>query len=542
MVVLKNARPIRNDAGEVSGAVAAFTDISALKELQPELDQRRREAEEISIRKTHFLAAVSHDIRTPANAINLIAELIGRTWAVPAMAAEIPQLTRELKDSASALVELLNDVLDIARYDSGKIELQIGPFDVSELAREQVQNLRRLATDKGLSLEFAAAASPGSTLADSDHRLMIAADRMKLARVLANLVGNAIKFTEHGGIIVRAEDAGDAIAISVSDTGIGIPPEMLTHIFEEFVQLRTPSADRNKGTGLGLSICRRLVSAMGGNFPCTAPSGRAARSPSPSPRTPRPPPRHLRSRHAEVSRRWRVLRRPGPLLGRPCRAGKSFPKSKPSSTPPGAMCSAVPALNFMTAPSPGSNASSTAAISSHLQLSQTSYRIFVGTNLYHPELADRFGPEVMANPVGVSTGLQTADGKLFFGVRNVSVAYYPRRTHPFAGSLEPRDNCEIFSAARRELREELALADSDLGSLKLLGLVEDRLIRHPELIFSATTRLAERQLIAQMDQAEHHDTVAIPAGRAGVESALGTVLYARGDCMPAVMGEIALWR
>jgi 8-oxo-dGTP pyrophosphatase MutT (NUDIX family) len=156
----------------------------------------------------------------------------------------------------------------------------------------------------------------------------------------------------------------------------------------------------------------------------------------------------------------------------------------------------------------------------HLELSQTSYRIFVGTNLYHPDLADRFGPEVMANPVGVSTALATADGKLLFGRRNAAVAYYPRRTHPFAGSLEPRDNCDVFGAARRELREELTLADTDLGELTLLGLVEDRLIRHPELIFSVTTRLGEKELIAQMDQAEHHDTVAIPADTASVENAL----------------------
>jgi 8-oxo-dGTP pyrophosphatase MutT (NUDIX family) len=155
----------------------------------------------------------------------------------------------------------------------------------------------------------------------------------------------------------------------------------------------------------------------------------------------------------------------------------------------------------------------------HLALSQTSYRIFVGTNLYHPELADQFGADVMANPVGVSTVLQTADNKLLFGVRNGAVAYYPRRTHPFAGSLEPRDNGNIFAAARRELREEIALTDADLGQLTLLGLVEDRLIRHPELIFSATTVFDERTLIAQMDEAEHHDTVAIPAERVAVESA-----------------------
>ncbi|HEX4123452.1 MAG TPA: hypothetical protein VHY37_01910 [Tepidisphaeraceae bacterium] len=172
----------------------------------------------------------------------------------------------------------------------------------------------------------------------------------------------------------------------------------------------------------------------------------------------------------------------------------------------------------------------------HLQLSQTSYRIFVGTNLYHPELADRFGSEVMANPVGVSTVLQTGDGKLLFGVRNAAVAYYPRRTHPFAGSLEPRDRCDVFSAAHRELREELALADGDLGALKLLGLVEDRLIRHPELIFTAATGLTENQLVAQMDRAEHHDTIAIGADRDPIEAAVGDKSFT-----PVGIACLALW-
>jgi PAS domain S-box-containing protein len=266
-VVLKNARPIRNDAGQVTGAVAAFTDITRLKELQRELDDRRREAEASSVRKTHFLAAVSHDIRTPANAINLLAELIARTFAVPALAGDIPELTTELKASAGSLVELLNDVLDIARYDSGKIELQLSEFELAELVDEQAQNMRRLATAKNLSLEFA--------FGDAE-RLAITSDRMKLARVLTNLIGNAIKFTDHGGVTLRAEDAGESISISVADTGIGIPPEMQEHIFEEFVQLRNPERDRNKGTGLGLSICRRLVLAMGGTVTVTSMVGRGS--------------------------------------------------------------------------------------------------------------------------------------------------------------------------------------------------------------------------------------------------------------------------
>jgi signal transduction histidine kinase len=232
-----------------------------------ELEARRREAEENSIRKTHFLAAVSHDIRTPANAINLLAELIARTLAVPELSGDIPDLTRELKASTSTLVDLLNDVLDIARYDSGKIELQLGEFDIRELIEEQVQNLRRVAVAKELSLDVVARA---------DGQLLITSDRLKLARVLGNLIGNAIKFTERGGVTVRAEDAGDAVRISVADTGIGIPSGLQSHIFEEFVQLRNPERDHNKGTGLGLSICRRLVIAMDGTLSVTSTPGQGS--------------------------------------------------------------------------------------------------------------------------------------------------------------------------------------------------------------------------------------------------------------------------
>src|SRR5207237_3216901 len=124
MAQLVSANPILDRAGKTQGAVSTFVDITALKELQRELEQRRSDAEEASVRKTRFLAAVSHDIRTPANAISLLAELIRRTAANPALVAEVPDLAREMHESAMALVNLLGDVLDVARFDSGKIEVQ----------------------------------------------------------------------------------------------------------------------------------------------------------------------------------------------------------------------------------------------------------------------------------------------------------------------------------------------------------------------------------------------------------------------------------
>jgi signal transduction histidine kinase len=252
---LTYARPIRDpETGNVRGGVSVFVDITAQKELQRELDVRRREAEEASIRKTRFLAAVSHDIRTPANAISLLAELIRRTAANPAMAADVPELARELHASAVSLVNLLSDVLDLARFDSDKVELQETEFSLVGLLEEERKQLLPLARQKGLGFEVEVPSEP----------LVLRADRIKLARILGNLIGNAIKFTESGQIRVGASRNGDgSLHLFVSDTGIGIAPEHLDHIFDEFFQLRNPERDRAKGSGLGLTICKRLVDAMG---------------------------------------------------------------------------------------------------------------------------------------------------------------------------------------------------------------------------------------------------------------------------------------
>jgi PAS domain S-box-containing protein len=255
--LLIQGSPIRARDGRIIGAVAAFVDITVQKELQRELDARRREAEEASVRKTRFLAAVSHDIRTPANAISLLAELIRRTASNPALVGEVPELAHELHLSAMALVHLLGDVLDVARFDSGRIDIQESDFALGELLTDEYRRMQPLAREKGLSLDYAPPPEP----------LYVRADRIKLSRVVGNLVGNAIKFTERGGVVVEASRNGEGWAeIRVSDSGIGIAPEHLPNIFDEFFQLRNPERDRNKGTGLGLTICKRLVDAMGGRL------------------------------------------------------------------------------------------------------------------------------------------------------------------------------------------------------------------------------------------------------------------------------------
>jgi signal transduction histidine kinase len=268
LICLNYARPILDGQGNVRGAVGVFVDITAQKELQRELDMRRREAEEASVRKTRFLAAVSHDIRTPANAIGLLAELIRRTAANPALAAEIPDLARELQASAVSLVNLLSDVLDIARFDSDKIDLQEAEFPLATLLEEEQRQLLPLARQKNLEMHVEPLSEP----------IVLRADRIKLARVLGNLIGNAIKFTDKGEVRISAARDGDStVEISVADTGTGIAPEHLSHIFDEFVQLRNPERDRTKGAGLGLTICKRLVDALGGTLRVQSTPGKGSR-------------------------------------------------------------------------------------------------------------------------------------------------------------------------------------------------------------------------------------------------------------------------
>jgi 8-oxo-dGTP pyrophosphatase MutT (NUDIX family) len=148
-----------------------------------------------------------------------------------------------------------------------------------------------------------------------------------------------------------------------------------------------------------------------------------------------------------------------------------------------------------------------------LELSVTSYKPFMGTNLAHPELAERFGREVMANPVGVSPALHTADDFLMLGRRNATLAYYPGRTHPFAGALEPRDKGDLFAAVRRELAEELSLGEADVSEVRCTGIAEDRALRQPELLFRVRTLRTRSQIESQVHADEHGGSVAVPATR-----------------------------
>jgi signal transduction histidine kinase len=229
----------------------------ALMSQNEELDRLRRVAEEASGRKTQLLASVSHDIRTPLSTIELIADLILRSADNPALAAQVPDMVRRLRRNTLSLADLVSALVDISSLDAGRISVRNSEFSLNELLLEECERLLPLAQTKGLRL----ATEP------PDPAVWLLTDRIKLIRVLTNLIGNAIKFTETGGIKVTATlTAEHSLLIRVSDTGVGMVPENLARIFDEYGQLGNPERDASKGWGLGLPICKRLVGVMGGKI------------------------------------------------------------------------------------------------------------------------------------------------------------------------------------------------------------------------------------------------------------------------------------
>lgn len=226
-------------------------------EQNAELDRRRREAEDANRRKTRLLNAVSHDIRNPVNTINLIAEVICRSAEDPAQVTQVPPLARRLHANAQSLVALVSDVLDVAHLDSGALQLRRSTFPLGEFIDVTCHDLAALAEAKSLFLH-----------AETSRQIVhVCTDRIKLGRIVTNLVMNAIKFTGSGGVTVSVAitDDGGAV-IHVRDTGIGMVASELEHIFDEFAQLDPPVGNPNRGWGLGLAICQRLANFIGASI------------------------------------------------------------------------------------------------------------------------------------------------------------------------------------------------------------------------------------------------------------------------------------
>ncbi len=173
-----------------------------------------------------------------------------------------------------------------------------------------------------------------------------------------------------------------------------------------------------------------------------------------------------------------------------------------------------------------------------LTFSPTSYKPFVGTNLKNPHFADLYGLTVLANPLGASVALSTADGFLLFGRRGGRVAYYPNRIHPFAGCLEPTEADDVFAVVYRELTEEVNLQRSDLADVACLGIARDVSIRQAELVFSATTSLTRADVEARLDATEHDALWSVPLNDVALlDAAIRNPLLT-----PVAAATLTMWR
>jgi signal transduction histidine kinase/CheY-like chemotaxis protein/HPt (histidine-containing phosphotransfer) domain-containing protein len=229
-----------------------------LVEMNRELDVKRQEADRATQAKSEFLATMSHEIRTPLNAVIGMAEVLSAT----ALTTEQQKCVDVLQRNGSALLSLINDILDLSKVESGRVELEAAPFDLRDVIARALEVVEARAAAKGLFLRYTIA--PGVLV-----RLI--GDPNRLRQIIVNLLGNGVKFTEHGGLEIRVEfDPEDSrpgcLRLAVSDTGIGISSGQVERIFESFTQADSSTTRKYGGTGLGLTISRQLVELMGGRI------------------------------------------------------------------------------------------------------------------------------------------------------------------------------------------------------------------------------------------------------------------------------------
>jgi signal transduction histidine kinase/CheY-like chemotaxis protein/HPt (histidine-containing phosphotransfer) domain-containing protein len=255
MTLLQEKEALLNARLEAANAALIATH-HELQTARDAAEQARAEAEEANQAKSTFLATMSHEIRTPMNGVLGMIEVLERQG----LNAAQRRIVATMRESGQALLHIVDDVLDFSKIEAGRLELDATPFSLSGLINATLDTFQPQAITKGITL--VAEMDPGSQDA-------LVGDPSRVRQILFNLLGNAIKFTERGGVRLRASTmplgGGTRATLAVTDTGIGMAGEQLARLFQPFVQADRSTTRQFGGTGLGLSIVRRLARAMGGD-------------------------------------------------------------------------------------------------------------------------------------------------------------------------------------------------------------------------------------------------------------------------------------
>lgn len=243
--------PVVNEAGKLERQIDLITDITQRKQIEREMMDAKEQAMQLSEAKEMFLSVMSHEIRTPLNAVIGMTHLLMENDPKPTQVEDL----NILKFSAENLLNIINDILDFTKIETGNLQLELMPFSMKALTTDIVTSLSVNASKRGNELVL---------LYDEGIPKLVSGDKTRLYQILMNLLGNAIKFTDHGKITLQlrlVDNDQDHVTIhfEVSDDGIGIPEDKLSYIFEAFTQAKTDISRKYGGTGLGLAITKKLL-------------------------------------------------------------------------------------------------------------------------------------------------------------------------------------------------------------------------------------------------------------------------------------------
>jgi len=248
----------RSMEGQIAGMLAAFTDVSHIRQAEADLQrafhqlrEAKERAEEMSRLKTSFLANISHEIRTPMTAMLGFSQMLSERLSN----SELATYADSIHNSGVRLLGTLNGILEFARIESNRVQLVPTKIDIKREIDNICALLRKEVSSKGLSLRV-----------EVPYDQSITVDAYYFARIMSNLIENAVKFTVKGGVVISSKFSDETVTIEVKDTGIGISPEFLPHVFDEFQQESTGLARAHEGAGLGLTISKRLTELMGGSL------------------------------------------------------------------------------------------------------------------------------------------------------------------------------------------------------------------------------------------------------------------------------------